>query len=171
MDYLGKGARSTIWRVRERNRNRYYAVKRVTKQPGDDDRFFGQAINEFEKFLMHEPQDDEVRLYLSKSYFQQGLVDYNKGDFMAAKNGFEMAASNDVNCDRCSDYVEKSVASFKEAHYNKGIVYYNNEQLSEAISEWELVHEIDPTYKDVEQYLGQARKLLEKLEKIKKSSQ
>ena len=48
MDYLGKGARSTIWRVRERNRNRYYAVKRVTKQPGDDDRFFGQAINEFE---------------------------------------------------------------------------------------------------------------------------
>jgi serine/threonine protein kinase len=48
MDYLGKGARSTIWRVRERDRNRYYAVKRVTKQPGDDDRFFDQAINEFE---------------------------------------------------------------------------------------------------------------------------
>jgi len=48
MDYLGKGARSTIWKVRERDRNRYYAVKRVTKQPGDDDRYFDQAINEFE---------------------------------------------------------------------------------------------------------------------------
>ncbi len=48
MDYLGKGARSTIWSVRDRNRNRYYAVKRVFKQPGDDDRYFRQATNEFE---------------------------------------------------------------------------------------------------------------------------
>ncbi|KKL82053.1 hypothetical protein LCGC14_1988620 [marine sediment metagenome] len=47
MEYLGKGARSTIWRVRERTRNRYYALKRVTKLPGDDDRFFQQATNEF----------------------------------------------------------------------------------------------------------------------------
>ncbi len=48
MDYLGKGARSTIWRVRERDRNRFYAVKRVFKQPGDDDRYFHQVENEFE---------------------------------------------------------------------------------------------------------------------------
>ena len=48
MDYLGKGARSTIWRVRERDRNRFYAVKRVFKHPGDDDRYFDQAANEFE---------------------------------------------------------------------------------------------------------------------------
>lgn len=48
MDYLGSGARSTIWRVRERTRNRYCALKRVTRQPGDDNRFFEQAINEFE---------------------------------------------------------------------------------------------------------------------------
>ena len=48
MDYLGRGARSTIWRVRERTRNRFYALKRVYRQPGDDDRFFNQAVNEFE---------------------------------------------------------------------------------------------------------------------------
>ena len=132
---------------------------------------FDLAIAEFEKFLMHQPQDKEVRLYLSKSYYQQALVDYNKGDFMAAKKGFELAASNDVNCEQCAGYVEKSLARFKEAHYNKGIVYYNNEKLAEAISEWEMVYEIDPGYKDVEQNLSQAKKLLEKLEQIKKSNQ
>ncbi len=47
VEYLGKGARSTIWRVRERNRNRHYALKRVYKLEGDDDRYFQQAINEF----------------------------------------------------------------------------------------------------------------------------
>ena len=48
VEYLGSGARSTIWRVRERRTNRFCALKRVTKQPGDDNRFLGQAINEFE---------------------------------------------------------------------------------------------------------------------------
>ena len=48
VDCLGNGARSTIWRVREQTRNRYYALKRVFKQPGDDDRYFDQAINEFQ---------------------------------------------------------------------------------------------------------------------------
>jgi eukaryotic-like serine/threonine-protein kinase len=48
MEYLGSGARSTIWRVRERDREVYHALKRVTKNHGDDERFLNQAINEFE---------------------------------------------------------------------------------------------------------------------------
>lgn len=48
MEYLGKGARSTIWRVRDRSGKRTFALKRVIKQLGDDDRYFQQAINEFE---------------------------------------------------------------------------------------------------------------------------
>ena len=48
MEYLGKGARSTIWRVRDRGGRNVLALKRVTKHPGDDDRYFQQAINEFE---------------------------------------------------------------------------------------------------------------------------
>lgn len=48
LEYLGSGARSTIWRVRKRRTNRFFALKRVFKQNGDDDRFFDQAENEFE---------------------------------------------------------------------------------------------------------------------------
>ncbi len=47
VEYLGSGARSTIWRVRDRRTNRYCALKRVTRQPGDDDRYLDQATNEF----------------------------------------------------------------------------------------------------------------------------
>ena len=47
MDFLGSGARSTIWRVRDRHTNRLFALKQVVKRPGDDGRFLAQAINEF----------------------------------------------------------------------------------------------------------------------------
>jgi serine/threonine-protein kinase len=48
MDYLGSGARSTIWRVRDCRDNSIYALKRIVREKGDDGRFFGQATNEFE---------------------------------------------------------------------------------------------------------------------------
>lgn len=47
VEYLGSGARSTIWRIRERETGKYFALKRVFKQPGDDGRFLEQAENEF----------------------------------------------------------------------------------------------------------------------------
>ena len=65
----------------------------------------------------------------------------------------------------------QSLNSFKDSHYNKGVVYYGKQQLTEAVAEWEMVYELDPGYKDVEQNLKKARDLLNKLEKIKKSRQ
>jgi len=47
MDYLGSGARSTIWKIRNRRTGRVYALKRVVKRHPSDQRFFRQAENEF----------------------------------------------------------------------------------------------------------------------------
>ncbi len=48
LEYLGSGARSTIWRLCDNKTGQFCALKRVVKQSGDDNRFFEQAINEFE---------------------------------------------------------------------------------------------------------------------------
>jgi serine/threonine-protein kinase len=48
MEYLGSGARSTTWRVRHNATGKVYALKRTTKQPGDDTRYLEQAMNEFQ---------------------------------------------------------------------------------------------------------------------------
>jgi len=129
------------------------------------------AIQEFEKYLMNQPQDKEIRTYLSKAYFEQAMTAYDKGDYMIAKKGFEAAAANDANCQQCATYIDRCLVNYKEAHYNKGIIHFGKEQLTEAIAEWEKVYEVDPGYKEVEQNLSQARRLLEKLERIKKSNQ
>jgi serine/threonine-protein kinase len=47
MQYLGSGARSTIWQVQERRTGELYALKRVVKHTHSDSRFLEQAINEY----------------------------------------------------------------------------------------------------------------------------
>ncbi len=130
---------------------------------------FKPAIAEFEAFLQVHPDDAEARGYVSKAHFQQALIDYNRGNFLTAKKGFESALGYDSQCQKCSAYITQSLESHKADHYNKGVNFYGKQQLSQAISEWELVYELDPEYKDVAQDLKKARELMQKLEKIKKS--
>jgi len=48
VEFLGSGARSTIWRIRERQSNKLFALKRVVKRANADMRFLEQALNEYE---------------------------------------------------------------------------------------------------------------------------
>jgi serine/threonine-protein kinase len=48
VQFLGSGARSTIWRVRDLTNNQEYALKRVVKRHVSDYRFLEQALNEYE---------------------------------------------------------------------------------------------------------------------------
>jgi len=48
VQYLGNGARSTIWQVRDRQKGKVYALKRVIKREAADYRFVEQVENEYE---------------------------------------------------------------------------------------------------------------------------
>jgi len=56
MQFLGTGARSTIWQVRSRETNEVFALKRVVKRNSSEMRYLEQAINEYEigRHLQHE---------------------------------------------------------------------------------------------------------------------
>ncbi|MCK5420446.1 MAG: hypothetical protein KAI93_18105, partial [Desulfobacterales bacterium] len=60
-------------------------------------------------------------------------------------------------------------ATYKEVHYDMGLVYFGDQKLADAIREWESVSAIDPNYKDVNKNITKARTLLERLESIKRS--
>ena len=47
MRYLGSGARSTIWQIRDRQTDEVYALKRVVKRESADNKFLAQAISEY----------------------------------------------------------------------------------------------------------------------------
>lgn len=48
VQFLGSGARSTIWQIRDRRSDELRALKRVVKKQASDARFLEQAIGEFE---------------------------------------------------------------------------------------------------------------------------
>lgn len=50
-----------------------------------------------------------------------------------------------------------------ENHYLKGIDYYINDELNQAIKEWKLVVKVCPDYKEVHRYLENAREKLKLL--------
>ncbi|MDY6914056.1 MAG: serine/threonine-protein kinase [Planctomycetota bacterium] len=47
MQFLGSGARSTIWQIRNRRTDELFALKRVVKRQASDVYFLQQAINEY----------------------------------------------------------------------------------------------------------------------------
>jgi len=47
VQFLGSGARSTIWHIRDRQTNKSFALKRVVKRQSTDEKFLTQARNEY----------------------------------------------------------------------------------------------------------------------------
>jgi tetratricopeptide (TPR) repeat protein len=129
---------------------------------------YKEAIFELNKVIKVDPNDKTALEYLGKSYFQRGMDLFNQEDYLPAKKAFEAGFKYWGNCEKCMEYAQKSEAIYKDIHYNKGISYFNNEDLSGAIAEWELVMAVDRHYKDVEYHITKAKALLEKLEAIRK---
>ena len=48
LQFIGSGARSTIWHIRDCRTKEAFALKRVVKRSSEDSRFLEQAINEYE---------------------------------------------------------------------------------------------------------------------------
>jgi tetratricopeptide (TPR) repeat protein len=132
---------------------------------------YKEAIVEFKKVLNVHPEDKAILNYLHLCHLQPAMVLYEKGDYLTAKREFEEALKYNKDCDKCLTYSEKSELAYKESHYNKGISYFANQQLKEAIREWEMVADVDSEYKTVQDNIKKAKRFLKKLEEIQKSTQ
>jgi len=134
-----------------------------------DAKDYRAAISEFEKVLNVNPADEIALKYISDSHLQQGLVVFAKEEYLTARDEFRASLEYNPECEKCEEYIKKSEETYLEIHYNKGVSYFGDEKLAEAVQEWELVSEINPEYKDVSSNLNKAKKLLERLESIKRS--
>lgn len=131
---------------------------------------YGQAIPLFKKAEAADPDNSRIGANLFESYFQQGLTQFNKEQYLEARQSFSSAVRYNDDCEQCRTYIKTCEDTYKEKHYNLGIHYFGKEQLEQAINEWERVEEIDPDYKDVQSNLKKARTLYERLERIKQSN-
>ena len=134
-----------------------------------EDKQYAQAIAKLEGLAKANPKDTEIRRYLAKSHYQQGLELFQQGEFLKSRDAFKTALEYDPECKTCEQEIAKSENAFKDRHYRQGLAEFQKENLNEAIRQWELVHQLDPDYRDVKRNLDKARTLLERLETIKRS--
>ena len=64
--------------------------------------------------------------------------------------------------------LQQSRARVVDKHYSEGIKLYRDEKLKEAIREWQVVLEFDPTHVNAKKNIEQAERLLKGLEQRKK---
>ena len=126
------------------------------------------ALHEFQKVLNTDPSRKQVREYMAWAYYRQGEALFNHAEYLGARTQFQKALSFDEDWTACQEYVKRSEDAYKEVHYLKGIQHFEEEKLREAIEEWQVVNDMDPDYKQVQNYLLRARKLLEKVQELKK---
>lgn len=130
---------------------------------------YEDAIVEFNEILDVDPNDAVAIEKISEAHFQQGMLLFSKKDYLSARDEFESSLKYNEKCEKCSEYITKSENTFKETHYNKGVAFYRQEKLNEAITEWQMVYDLDPEYKDVSSNLKKAKDLNERLESIRRS--
>jgi tetratricopeptide (TPR) repeat protein len=127
------------------------------------------ALHEFQKVLNTDPTRKQVRQYMAWAHYRQGEVLFNHAEYLGARTHFQKALSFDEDWTACKEYVKRSEEAYKEVHYLKGIQHFEEERLREAIEEWQVVKSMDPDYKQVQNYLLRAQKLLEKVQELKES--
>ena len=129
------------------------------------------AINEFEKVLSARPGDQASAKYMALSYYELGTQSYRNQDYPQAIQNSKKALEYDAGCENCQALIKKSEESFKDIHYRKGLDYFKDEKLADAIREWQLVYDMDPHYEEVDRNLQKARLLQQRLDAIRRSKQ
>jgi tetratricopeptide (TPR) repeat protein len=132
-----------------------------------NDKAYEAAIVEFNKVLAATPNDPVALDYLYQCHFHQSMALYVRKEYLAARDGFRTTLKFKGNCQQCHAYMDKCEASYKAFHYTRGMQFYHNEQLEEAIREWELVKREDPDYKKVTYLIDKARTIQEKMNELK----
>lgn len=117
-------------------------------------------------------QRDE-KLQRNSSLWNAGML--QKGDLLAAEKKYlealEVFNSIDPEFEglqQSISKVKKKLSELAEVHYREGVKFFIEDNLSSAISEWEITLQYNPEHKKAMDYSVKAQLLLKKYEKIKK---
>jgi len=132
-------------------------------QDGD----YASAIVELRKVLNVVPDDQEVRVDLSKAHNAYARQLWDRQEIDKAREQFDACLEFKDDCPSCRPIVDDCENAYKERLYNRGIAFFQDEKPEAALAEWEIVQTIDPGYRNVADYIQKARKISEQLGKLK----
>lgn len=130
---------------------------------------FDNAVTEFKKVLSADPNDKDAMEYISNAYYEMGAASYTQKKFLVAIEHFQNALAFNKNCSLCIHKIAQSRNNYTESHYKAGMKFFDEQDLNNAILEWELVQHVAPGYKKVMELLDKAKTIQKNIDALKKS--
>jgi tetratricopeptide (TPR) repeat protein len=124
------------------------------------------AIAASENILSHDPSNPTAKDILNTALCQKGKSLLMHKKYAEAVTVLNRADPGYECVERTLSATENTMKKQAEIHYLQGVRYFLNEDLQNAINEWETTLTLDPGHIKAKNDIKNARSLLEKLKKV-----
>lgn len=125
------------------------------------------AIDAFNRVLAGEPNLREALEYQKLAYYHQGVAYYEKAEYVEALNMFDRLKKLQPDFKQLAHYWRQTREKIAEQHYLAGIRHFKEQQLKEAIQEWDHALALNPNLENAKRSRERATRLLKNLETIR----
>ncbi len=133
-----------------------------------DSRQASKAIPLLEAIRKEYPANQAAVDMLNGIYYEKGMWLMYKHKDLASLAMFNKADTGYRNVDKLKQQVRKRLRDLAEKHYRQGVKWFVQEELRKAMVEWEAALKYNPDHAKARRDHTNARKLLERLEDLKK---
>jgi tetratricopeptide (TPR) repeat protein len=125
---------------------------------------YGDALGTVDKYLASKPGDREGLTLKKHALYGQAKSQMEARQYPESIQSLTLLTRLQPDYEDASALLKQARTRLVEQHYTQGVRFYREEKLKEAISEWRVVLEMDPSHANARRNIDQAERLLRGLE-------
>jgi tetratricopeptide (TPR) repeat protein len=126
------------------------------------------ALAGLDRLLASTPSDREGQDLRKVTLYRYGKAQFDQRQYDESYRTLTQLAKVQPGYEDSARLLQQARARAVDQHYSQGIKLYRDEKLREAIREWQVVLEFDPSHANAKKNIEQAERLLKGLEQRKK---
>ena len=128
---------------------------------------YATALGDADRLLASTPSNAEAQGLKRSALYGLGKTQYDQKQYKDSYATLDQLVKLAPNHEDAAKLLRQSRSRLIDDHFGRGIRYYREEKLPEAIAEWKAVLEIDPQHIAARKNLEQSERLLKSLEERK----
>ena len=131
-----------------------------------EEKQYKQAVAVAQQILNHDASNKAARDLTNTATCQMGRDLITQKEYAKALDLLSRADPEHVCIKQAKSDAAQASKKQAEVHYLRGVKHFLNEELTDAIKEWEMTLALDPEYKKAEESIQKAQEVLEKLKQV-----
>ena len=129
---------------------------------------YATALGDADRLLASTPSNPEAQALKRSALYGLGKTQYDQKQYKDSYATLGQLVKLAPNHEDAGKLLRQSRSRLIDDHFGRGIRYYREEKLPEAIAEWKAVLELDPQHIAARKNLEQSERLLKNLEERKR---